>query len=246
VKVRIAIAALAIPMLAGCSAQPEPSPTPTDDALPVIENGTVVATGEFDSAEGTTGSVEFVKSPRGYEVRFTGFSTTVEGDRWGLMLSPYPLDGDRRCLDGFAIGLGIAEGPDFTVQLGEFDHFDGVGDPSFLDGVIVGMLVEQDRIDFDCHRSILARAPFTWDMPDLRPGLVVSDSGSTDGATGEVVKEAGTLASYTVAEGDVIEEVAARFGITVEDIGYLNPTRGTGQAETDEIINLDRTNRNGP
>jgi len=61
-----------------------------------------------------------------------------------------------------------------------------------------------------------------------------------------VALDADRPVSYTVARGDVLAAIADRFGVTVDDLGYLNPFRGTGMAIADEIINLDRHNRNAP
>ncbi|MBG6237188.1 hypothetical protein IWX78_000131 [Mycetocola sp. CAN_C7] len=98
------------------------------------------------------------------------------------------------------------------------------GDPSFLDTVLITGFDEQALVR-GCHLSVLALAVLTWTSPDMRPGLVVSDSVKTGGAHGEVTRADGKFISYTVTHYDLLDEVAARFGITLDDVFHLNPAR---------------------
>jgi len=238
VKRVLAVAAVILVLLAGCTPS-APTPGPP---------GTVVATGEFDPDDGVTGTVELVVGkPNAYsdtfEVHVSGFSSDLPVGA-ELMLSPFPLTPDRTCLDGPSFGLGALTGPDQVLLLGDFRQWQD--DPSFLDGAVIAQYVEADALENDCQRTILARAPFTWSMPDLRPGLKVADSGSTTGATGKVTEVDGEPVSYHVAAGDLLGDVADRFGLTLEDLDWLNPFRGVGAAVVDEELNLDRDNRNAP
>ena len=61
-----------------------------------------------------------------------------------------------------------------------------------------------------------------------------------------VVENASGPARYEVAGGDVLAEIAARFGISVADLFYLNPARGKGQEPVvyaGEVFNLDKDGR---
>lgn len=232
-------------LLAGCTAAPppidaEPTPTPTPVSLGPV--GTVIAVGEFDPAEGASGTVELLVAPGGRtQVRITGFSSTLPAQA-SLMLSPFPLTDERTCLDGFSLDLGQPpyENDDLSLDLTKF----GGDDPSFLDGAVIGMALHDGT---DCGRTILARAPFTWSIPDMRPGLSVVDSGPAGGAHGTVTTdEDGLPVEYTVASGDVYSAIADRLGISVDDLDYLNPFRQADGAIADEVLNLDRANRNGP
>lgn len=245
---RWGIGLVVVVLLAGCTAAPPsleagPTPTPTGTGLGPV--GTVMATGSFDPAEGVTGTVELVVGSGGFtHIRVTGFNSTLPAEA-ELILSPFPLTAERTCLDGFAIGLGAvpSDGDLQSIDLSKF----GGDDPSFLDGAVMAMRVESDVTAHDGGRTILARAPFTWSIPDLRPGLFVVDSGPTNGAEGDVtLGEDGDPAEYTVASGDVYSAIADRFGISVDDLDYLNPFRQADGAIADEVLNLDRDNRNGP
>jgi LysM repeat protein len=75
----------------------------------------------------------------------------------------------------------------------------------------------------------------------MRPSLRVSDSGSKRWATGKVTVVGGWPVSYVVAPYDVMAVIAQRFGITVDDLLYLNPTRGYGPtALAGETLNLSK------
>jgi hypothetical protein len=204
-----------------------------------------MATGQFDPADGVTGTVELLVGEAGMtQIRITGFASTL-APQASLLLSPYPLTADRTCLDRFGFNLGSPSSGDDLLPVGDLSKFGG-DDPSFIDGAVVAIYLESDHEQTGCGRTILATAPFTWTIPDMHPGLEIVDSGPAEGATGTVTGERDRLIDYTVASGDVISAIADRFGVTVDDLGYLNPFRGTGMAIADEIMNLDRHNRNAP
>jgi LysM repeat protein len=63
-------------------------------------------------------------------------------------------------------------------------------------------------------------------MPYLRSWLdTVVDAGPRDGASGAVVTRDGHPVTYPVAPNDSITAVAQRFGISVDDLFYLNESR---------------------
>lgn len=245
---RVAVGLLVALVLAGCTAAPSPSPEPTPSATPAAATfpdlpvGTVVATGQF--AGSTTGTVELVVTDNSmFDVRLTDFTTDVEAP-YSLLLSPYPLTEDRTCLDLFAFDLGdpTLNGPG-PYPLGDFQEW--FFDPSFLDGAILGKYIEADAQANDCLRTVVATAPFTWDFPDLRPGLAVSDSGPAPHAMGEVTVQGGSPTSYVVAPDDILSEIALRFGVSIDDLNYLNPARPApgSDAVAGEVLNLSRENR---
>lgn len=242
------VAVVVILSLVGCTpvpdADPSPPPMPSIEALPpTIELGTVVATGSFDGQD-TTGMVEIVAIEAGFfEVRMTGFQTPLVDYR--IELSPEPLS-DLTCLDVWGLALpSIDQWPDNATPIGDFATM-GAGDPTFLDGLVLVQRIEADVLANDCVLSVVARAPLVWDFPDTRPEFAIVDSGPTGGAMGELTLADGEPTTYTVAAGDVTEEIAARLGITADDIAWLNPFRGNPMAIAGEIINLDRDNRGGP
>jgi hypothetical protein len=98
-----------------------------------------------------------------------------------------------------------------------------------------------------CVGQLVAYAPLRWSIGDLRPGLHVADSGPRIGAEGQPTTAAGQPVSYTVVSGDTLGAIAARFGITIDDLFYLNPTRSPNpeipDAITSEVLNLSKFGR---
>lgn len=244
-------AALAILALAltGCDAAApvhtasEATPSAPTPAIPVIPDGTVVATGSF--AGGTEGTIEIVAvTGGGFELHLDGFRTDLTPP-YDLLLSPYALTPDLTCLDGFAFDLGNVEEGQEVYPLGKMEPWQG--DPSFFDGVVLGQLIEADKDANGCLRSIVARAPLNWTIPDLRPGLAVVDSGPAGGAMGTTTVRDGKPVSYTVVTNDLLDEIAARFGIATEDLFYLNPGRLPNPTDpiayVGEDFNLSRAER---
>lgn len=91
--------------------------------------------------------------------------------------------------------------------------------------------------------SALGVAPLAWSLPDMRPDLDVQDSGSLPAAAGEVFLDDGAPSAYIVATGDVLSDIAERFGVDVDDVAWLNPGRGDGYARAGETLNLSRVAR---
>jgi hypothetical protein len=75
--------------------------------------------------------------------------------------------------------------------------------------------------DFDGNVS--AYAALTWTSPDPYPGLVVTDHGVRPYARGSVTTYAGAPAIYTPKPLDTLVAVCARFGLTPDELAYLNP-----------------------
>jgi LysM repeat protein len=64
---------------------------------------------------------------------------------------------------------------------------------------------------------------------------------------GTVTLVDGEPGSYTVAQGDTIAAIAERFGLSQDDLFYLNPRRSPNPEDstafTGEMLNLSRTTR---
>ncbi|WP_223692187.1 LysM peptidoglycan-binding domain-containing protein [Leifsonia poae] len=99
-----------------------------------------------------------------------------------------------------------------------------------------------------CDIKGIASAPLTWTLTDPRPSLRPTDSGIEPGAQGEATSTGGTPTSYLVAADDTYRDIAKRFGISVDDLEYLNPDRAQGDyahptANPGTSLNLDPANR---
>ncbi|MET0855088.1 MAG: LysM domain-containing protein, partial [Microterricola sp.] len=223
------------------SASPTRTPIPPRE----LDVGTIVATGQLVGDPLISGDVDVRVTGKGtYELRLLNFTSGHGGDV-ELLWSPHVVQPGDKCTTSIMTmsygNLPVGTHQQFPV-LKDFTH----GDPSFLDTVIIS---RRDPLAFQngCYVSILASAILTWTIPDIRPGLVVVDSGWTGGATGDVTLLDGSPIAYTVASGDLAAEVAARFGITVSDLFYLNPIRIARVRypllEAGEVLNLSKAHR---
>jgi hypothetical protein len=249
--------ALGALLLAGCSPDagapaPGSSPTSTPDARPVLAAGTTAATGSFIDTAQVTGSVAIrVNDTNIFELVVSDL-VVADGAAVQFTLTADALSPDENCLDSdWRFGLGQAEaGHDPATELvfpiGGSDGI-GQGDLSFIREVVVTRTPGGAAPDEACPIPLVSHAPLVWTTPDLRPGLTVRDSGADTGAMGTVTLVDGEPGSYTVAQGDTIAAIAERFGLSQDDLFYLNPRRSPNPEDstafTGEMLNLSRTTR---
>jgi hypothetical protein len=250
---RLAIA-LGILLLAGCSADAgAPTPAPTGAGTrPVIAPGTVAATGSFVDSGAVTGSASIRVNDAGIFELVVDDLVVADGTAVQFTLTADALAPDVRCLESdWRFGLGQAEaGHDpaapLVFPIGGSDGI-GQGDLSFIREVVVTRAAASGAPDKDCPIPLVSHAPLVWSTPDLRPGLSVTDSGPVTGAMGTVTLDGDEPSVYTVAQGDTMAAVAERFGITLDDLFYLNPRRSPNpqdsRALTGEQLNLSRSHR---
>ncbi len=230
--------------LVGCST-PAPEPT-TPEELPVGETvqlpeGQVVATGTFTHSTGqVTGDVTIAAaSDSTFVLAIAGFSSSVATAE--LSASGEPILAGERCFtEPWRMGFGTHSGTDIELEL-------PLDDPSFIAAIAVTTLPVESSAD--CALEYVGFANLTWDIPDLRPDLVVIDSGAGDNANGTVEFGAdGTPVSYTASEGDRLNAIATRLGIASDDLRYLNPTHPVLSGSTltvpaGEVLNLSKHER---
>jgi len=214
------------------SANPRtPTPVPTEAAVPAptltpIPAGTVLAQGDVASPKG---SVHFhfrvvADGDDTFTAQYSGITSTLPvpigvalfdlpravGD--GLT---YPGVGDRT-LGGPTSGAIATDVP-----------LDGSGvDPSHL-GTLVTYSAAAAGQDVPVEISagkVLAVSTVRWSVPARQTNVRPKDAGRRANATGTVTATtaAGAPRSYGVAPDDLIGDVAARFGITVRDLVWLN------------------------
>lgn len=227
---RAAVLTAAVLLLAGCTAAPEPVETPTAPAteapLPQPPVG-VVGTGTLDGApfriewDGSTYWLSGLDTVPATPGTLIGVSTemAVVGE----------------CLGGYARTFG----PPFS-QAFNIGSAPRVRDATFL--VSISTL---GAYNGSCvGQPVLSTAPIRWTMTPLYPDLAVSDSGKRDGARGTVVREDDVPVSYRVSEGDAVEQIATRFGLTDDQLLWLNPRRPNPDiVYTDETLNLSPSRR---
>lgn len=242
---------LAAPLLTGCTAfggdDPLPKPTghtaPSASATPktdggtddadrtqktvtaeqAVAPGTVVAETDVVSPSGKTAvHVRVVANDRGtFDAQLSGYRTTnPQPMRLEFRHRPAkPLDGaDGSVRETVEWDAAVAPPASFTMgQAGPR--------PDYLRSVV---LVPATTADEDSSKrpwagSVLAAADLTWKIPNPYPDLRVTVGKDRPGAYGIVTDVDGRPANYLVAHGDELSTVAERFGITPEQVQWMNP-----------------------
>lgn len=213
----------------------------SDPALPDGVIGTARVTGA-DGAE--VAGIEIVSDGTDeLEVRLIGLTPQPEQPR-EVLFAPDPLAAGQDCFDsGLRVAVGTPDRPDGwsgVLHTGDFM----AGDPSFLDEVVFTTTPDFAAAaqPIECGADIVARGVIEWTFSPLRADLNAVDSGVTGGARGDVEVSGDVPVTYVVAPDDLIDEVASRFGITRDDVFYLNPARlPSPMSETlrvGEVLNL--------
>ncbi|MFD5863580.1 hypothetical protein ACFWGP_01380 [Agromyces sp. NPDC127015] len=227
-------------------AEHEPDAEAAPQSIAGLAPGTVLATGEFHD-RGTSGAIELRANgtPSGFEVVLTGISPAPTAGMT-LELNSEPSTATREVLkEGFSYyrydPLATTADQAFRVPTPGTGGF-VTNDPSYLRTAVLWAPAAGAERGFD---EVVATAPLTWNLPDLNPGLRVVDHGAAEGATGEaVLDDDGTPLRYRIAAGDTSIGVTARFGVTVDDLRWLNPDRaGSKLLLADRWLNLSREDR---
>lgn len=178
--------------------------------------GTVLATGRLQDVSGhASGDVSVsVASDLRFQVTLSGYNSTA-GSGPTVALS----------VDRFGTTDGAPTVPAVDFPIGDLPN-------ESADQVLVfDPTGRRDRGDLSYFNSlelvtdgqVVAAAPLTWTIPGFFPGLVLRDSGAAPSARGIVTDYQGSPASYAVWGDDSAIAVAKRFGITVDQLLYLNP-----------------------
>lgn len=201
--------------------RPEPSAAPTiDQLLPV---GTVAAeTDVVSESRDTSIHVRVTADDDGvFTVHLSDYRTT----------NPQPMSLQfRHRVAAFQDGNdSSARGlVDWTAASGPPDSYalDAGVRPDYLASAV---LVPTPSIDGsgDADRpwigSVLAVGELSWRIPNPYPDLRVSVGDARPGAYGNVRTVDGTPRWYTVAHGDDLTTVSKRFGVTPEQLEWMNP-----------------------
>jgi hypothetical protein len=210
----------------------------------VVATGSLTATGVVTGS--VTGTVQIIAYPAtsSFGVQLSGFASSVSG-QLGVELSSTAVQPGETCQpDGTTYGLdSAADTPSQSFSL------PGTGPLAQNPNFYTDLILVQTVYPFvnGCGEQLIAYAPLRWSIDDQRPGLHVADSGPRIGAEGQLTTAGGQPVSYTVVSGDTLGAIAARFGITINDLFYLNPTRSPNpenpDAITSEVLNLSKSGR---
>jgi len=236
--------------LAGCTATapalPMTPPAPVvettpvadfGDARPVLPPEGVVATGELRANSGSPlGQVQIIHDGRGgYEVALPDLPFTVQQRPFLALTDSTVAAAECASTTGYQYPLGNPEQWATGFQ-------EPTGDPSYWRHLLV---VQYGSVDA-CYLPILAAAALDWNVPLARPWISPVDSGPVAYAQGGVLVVGERPVAYRTRVGDAWSAIAARFGMSEDDLEYLNPQRsraGTREAIAYQVLNLDPAGR---
>jgi hypothetical protein len=195
--------------------------------------GNVMGTGTLQDVSGhATGNVTVsVTTDLRFQVTISGFSTTADpGLAVALSVDRFGAQAGQPTVPAVDNPVGFTQGT-IGDQVLPFDS-SGRRDR--------GNLSYFNSVELVSDGTVLAAAPMAWSIPDFYPGLTVKDSGPRAYARGTVTSYNGQPASYTVWGNDNSQAVAVRFGITQDELFYLNPQLRRGDTELlrDTRLNL--------
>jgi hypothetical protein len=198
-------------------------PSPTISAIP---EGTVVASGDVASPKG---SIHFhyamvATGDNTFAAQYSGFTSTVPVPISVTLLDVAPRVGDGLTYHG--VGDHQLGGPSTTALPASSVILNSAGPPSYLGALVTyssatsgaGIPVELGP------NKVLAVNTVQWAIPLRQTNVHPVDGGARTYATGTVTAKTSTGAPrrYLIAPGDVTAVVAQRFGISVEDLIWLN------------------------
>lgn len=209
-----------------------PTPVATEAAVPdpvltPIPAGTVLAEGDVASPKG---SIHFH-----YRVVADGDETFTAQYSGVTSSLPAPIgvgffERERQVGDGLTypgVGDAVLGGPT-PAPVSKDVPLDGSGvDPSGLVTLVVSSAADAGRTDLPIEIAggkVLAVAPVRWSVPQRQTNVHPVDAGARANAAGPVTATtaSGAPRSYTVARDDLIGDVAARFGVSVKALVWLN------------------------
>ncbi|NNC13987.1 LysM domain-containing protein [Planctomonas sp. JC2975] len=212
--------ALSHPATVEPASTPEPAPT----LLPVPA-GTVVAEGDVASPKG---SIHYhyrvvANGDNTYTAQYSGFTSTVPIPVSVTLIDIAPNVGDGLTWHGVGdhvLGGPVTTATSSTGSLGSEDQ------PSYLTSIVTySSAASADGVPVELGpNKVLAVNTVKWSVPVRQSNVHPADGGSRTFATGKVTAttSGGAPKSYVVAPGDITDVVAARFGISVADLIWLN------------------------
>jgi hypothetical protein len=199
-----------------------PSPTLTQ-----IAAGTVVAEGDVASPKG---SIHYhyrvvANGDATFSTQFSGFTSTIPVPVSATLIDIAPKVGDG--LTSHGVGDHQLGGPTTTAAPQSSAPLDGVGhDPSYLGTLVTYSSASSDpSIPVEIGPDkVLAVNAVHWSIPVRQSNVHPVEGPAGPYAYGVVTATtaAGAPKTYLVAHGDRAVVVAKRFGISVQDLVWLN------------------------
>ena len=234
---------------AGATPEPGPGPGPTDEFfLADYQPGDVLASAHVAAPDGSVSADVslVVADKRVLNLRAENIVNRT-GRLFSLSVSPDAGVQPGDCPAGMRVAAGDipADATSNEQPVGWWDT-PSFADPRWWRTVEINDVWQGDPETFvNCPAQVIAAETWAWDIPELPKQIVASDGGPARGASGTVEIEGSAPVRYLVADGDVLAEICARFGITRLQLDVLNPRRdqvaGSGVAVRGETLNLQDT-----
>ena len=243
----------ALVALAGCTATTYVTVSPKHVAVakvvPVPDG--VVGTGTLTSWNGkTSGTLQVVAKSGSFTFVLSNFSTDFTGENlFSLADTPVMMS---QCGESNLWQIGLttdqANAVEPTMRFDLPNEEGAWSDPSFFQTFLFMQYpAAAPALTRGCQQPIVALTTIHWTMKSSYPSLAVHDSGATPGALGPVKTVDGEPYSYKTIQGDTWQGIAHRFGLTPDELRYLNPIRHpdavVAEAYTDQVLNLSPSNR---
>jgi hypothetical protein len=207
------------------------TPGPVSAAFPAptivpIPAGTVVASGDVASPKG---SIHFhyamvANGNNTFSAQYSGFTSTVPVPISVTLLAAAPHVGDGITYHG--VGDHQLGGPTTTAAPGSSALLNSAGPPAYLGTLVTySSATSANGIPVELGpNKVLAVNTVNWAIPSRQTNVHPADGGTREYASGTVTGKTATGAPrrYLVAPGDITAVVAQRFGISVEDLIWLN------------------------
>jgi LysM repeat protein len=210
------------------AATPEPVSTPGPRPVLIsIPRGTVVAQGDVASPKG---SIHYhyrmvADGDNTYSAQYSGFTSTVPVPVSVTLIGVPPRVGDGLTYHG--VGDHQLGGPTTTAAPVSSASLGSVGQPAYL-GTIVTYSSATSAAGVPTElgpNKVLAVNAVHWSIPVRQSNVHPVDGGTRAFASGAVTAKtaSGAPKRYLIASGDLTSAVAKRFGISIEDLIWLNP-----------------------
>jgi len=207
------------------------TPGPTNAAFPIptltpVPRGTVVASGDVASPKG---SIHFhyamvSNGDNTFSAVYSGFTSTVPVPISVTLLPIAPHVGDGLTYHG--VGDHQLGGPTTAAAASSSAPLNSVGPPSYLPALVTySSVASASGVPVELGpNKVLAVNTVRWAIPLRQTNVHPADGGTRDFASGTVTAKTATGAPkrYLIADGDLTAVVAARFGISVQDLIWLN------------------------
>jgi len=201
----------------------EPLPSPT---LTPVPRGTVVAEGDVASPKG---SIHFhyrmlADGDNTYSAEYSGFTSTLPVPVSVTLIGIPPSVGDGLTYHGVGDhqlgGATTTAAPPSSAPLGD------VRQPAYLGTLVTySSVTSADAVPIELGPDkVLAVNTVHWSIPVRQSNVHPVDGGARAYAEGVVTATtaSGAPERYVVAPGDITSVVAHRFGISIEDLIWLN------------------------